>query len=64
MLLNRSWALASRFGPLDAVIDRSPPSNAADAEDIVAQHMVAEALLAAHLVAIAGKAGMDRTGRA
>jgi hypothetical protein len=29
-----------------------------DAEDIVARHMVGEALLAAHLVAIAEKAGM------
>jgi hypothetical protein len=33
-------------------------TRAADAEDIVAQHMVGEALLAAHLVAIAEKAGM------
>lgn len=32
---------------------------AADAEDIVAQHMVGEALLAAHLIAIAEKAGMS-----
>jgi hypothetical protein len=31
---------------------------AADAEEIVARHMVGEALLAAHLVAIAEKAGM------
>ena len=34
-------------------------ARAADAEDIVARHMVGEALLAAHLVAIAEKAGMS-----
>ena len=33
-------------------------AGAGDAEDIVAQHMVGEALLAAHLVAVAEKAGM------
>ena len=32
---------------------------AGEAEDIVARHMVAEALLAAHLVAIAERAGMS-----
>ena len=32
---------------------------AADAEDVVAQHMVGEALLAAHLVAIAEEVGMS-----
>ncbi len=32
---------------------------AGDAEDIVARHMVAEALLAAHLVAVAERAGMS-----
>jgi hypothetical protein len=34
------------------------PAGAEDLEDIVGQHMVAEALLAAHLVAVAGKAGL------
>lgn len=34
-------------------------AQAADVEDIVAQHMVGEALLAAHLVAIAETAGMS-----
>ena len=34
-------------------------ARADDAEDVVAQHMVGEALLAAHLVAIAKKAGMS-----
>ena len=33
-------------------------ARAGDAEDVVAQHMVAEALLAAHLVAVAERAGM------
>jgi hypothetical protein len=32
---------------------------AADAEDVIARHMVAEALLAAHLVAVAERAGMS-----
>ena len=34
-------------------------AQAASAEEIVAQHMVGEALLAAHLVAIAERAGMS-----
>jgi hypothetical protein len=34
-------------------------AGAGEAEDIVARHMVGEALLAAHLVAIAEKAGMS-----
>ena len=34
-------------------------ARAVDAEDIVAQHMGAEALLAAHLVAVAEQAGMS-----
>ena len=34
-------------------------ARAGDAEDIVARHMVAEALLAAHLVAVAERAGMS-----
>lgn len=34
------------------------PAGAEDLEDVVGQHMVAEALLAAHLVAVAEKAGL------
>jgi hypothetical protein len=34
------------------------PASAEDLEEIVGQHMVAEALLAAHLVAVAEKAGL------
>jgi hypothetical protein len=37
-----------------------PPAQAADCEDLVAQHMVGEALLAAHLVALAEKSGMKK----
>ena len=37
----------------------STTARAADAEEIVAQHMVSEALLAAHLVAVAEKVGMS-----
>src|SRR5918994_1620771 len=44
------------FGPVPPGLKAAP---AGDAEDIVAQHMVGEALLAAHLVAIAEKAGMS-----
>lgn len=33
---------------------------AAECEDLIARHMVGEALLAAHLVALAEKAGMKR----
>lgn len=39
-------------------IASSHAAQAGDAEEIVAQHMVGEALLAAHLVAIAEQAGM------
>jgi hypothetical protein len=35
------------------------PASAEDLEEIVGQHMVAEALLAAHLVAVAEKAGLE-----
>jgi hypothetical protein len=38
----------------------SPNARAAGCEDLVARHMVAEALLAAHLVASAEKAGMKK----
>ena len=50
---------------MEALIPLSPwflmrePCAPTDAEDIVAQHMVGEALLAAHLVAIAERAGMS-----
>ena len=37
----------------------SSRAQAASAEEIVAQHMVGEALLAAHLVAVAERAGMN-----
>jgi hypothetical protein len=36
------------------------PASAEDLEEIVGQHMVAEALLTAHLVAIAEKAGLGK----
>ena len=36
------------------------PVSAEDLEEIVGQHMVAEALLAAHLVAVAEKAGLGK----
>jgi hypothetical protein len=39
-----------------------PPAGGADSEDVVARHMVAEALLAAHLVAVAERAGMSPEG--
>ena len=38
----------------------SPSAEADEVEDIVAGHMVAEALLAAHFVAVAEKSGMGR----
>lgn len=41
-----------------ALVLHRAPGHASDAEDIVARHMVAEALLAAHLVAVAERAGM------
>jgi hypothetical protein len=50
--LSRSIAAAMFVGGLASA------AAAGEAEDIVARHMVAEALLAAHLVAIAEKAGM------
>ena len=37
-----------------------PAAQADDVEEIVAQHMVAEALLVAHLVAVAERSGMGR----
>jgi hypothetical protein len=37
-----------------------PAAEAADCEDLIAQHMVGEALLAAHLVALAEKSGMKK----
>jgi hypothetical protein len=46
---------------LTAVCTASSTVRAADCEDLIAQHMVGEALLAAHLVALAEKAGMKKT---
>jgi hypothetical protein len=46
---------------LTAVCTASSTVRAADCEDLIAQHMVGEALLAAHLVALAEKAGMKMT---
>ena len=43
---------------LGAVCTGGSTVRAADCEDIIARHMVGEALLAAHLVALAEKAGM------
>jgi len=43
---------------LSAVCTGGSTVRAADCEDIIARHMVGEALLAAHLVALAEKAGM------
>jgi hypothetical protein len=38
------------------------PVSAEDIEEIVGQHMVAEALLTAHLVAVAERAGLGNEG--
>jgi hypothetical protein len=46
---------------LTAVCTASSTVRAADCEDLIAQHMVGEALLAAHLVALAEKARMKKT---
>jgi hypothetical protein len=46
---------------LTAVCTASSTVRAVDCEDLIAQHMVGEALLAAHLVALAEKAGMKKT---
>ena len=43
---------------LTAVSIGRAPACAADCEDLIARHMVGEALLAAHLVALAEKTGM------
>ena len=43
---------------LSAVCTGGSTVRAADCEDIIARHMVGEALLAAHLVALAEKAGL------
>ena len=43
---------------LTAVSIGRAPARAADCEDLIARHMVGEALLAAHLVALAEKTGM------
>ena len=43
---------------LSAVCTGGSTARAADCEDIIARHMVGEALLAAHLVALAEKAGL------
>jgi hypothetical protein len=54
-VLNLAVAAVIAFG---AVASGGAP-RADDAEEIVAEHMVGEALLAAHLVALAEKAGMS-----
>lgn len=43
-----------------ALLTGASPLQAADCEDTVGRHMVGEALLAAHFVALAEKAGMTR----
>lgn len=50
--------MAAGVVALGAIVT-GPAARAADAEDIVARHMIGEALLAAHLVAIAEQAGMS-----
>jgi hypothetical protein len=50
--------IAVTFLCLSAVCTGGSTLRAADCEDIIARHMVGEALLAAHLVALAEKAGM------
>ena len=52
---NLTVAAVVAFG----VVISGNPTRAADAEDVVAQHMVGAALLAAHLVGIAEQAGMS-----
>ncbi len=49
---------ALALGTLTSLV-LAEPLAPTDAEDILAQHMVGEALLAAHLVAVAEKAGMS-----
>lgn len=50
---NRFAALATA-----AMLAVALPASASDLDDVVAEHMVAQALLAAHLVAIAERVGM------
>jgi hypothetical protein len=45
---------------LTMVCNGRPAAKAADCEDLIAKHMVGEALLAAHLVALAEKTGMKK----
>jgi len=45
---------------LTVVCNGRPTAQAAGCEDLVAQHMVGEALLTAHLVALAEKTGMKK----
>jgi hypothetical protein len=54
-------SVAAILVSLTAVCTASSTVRAADCEDLIAQHMVGEALLAAHLVALAEKAGMKKT---
>ena len=53
----RKLAVAALVAAANLIAGSS--ARAADAEEIVARHMVGEALLAAHLVAIAERAGMS-----
>jgi hypothetical protein len=52
--------LAVMLIPLITVCTGSSAVQAADCDEIIAQHMVGEALLAAHLVALAEKTGMKQ----
>lgn len=56
MLLSRN--LIAMFVFLLALVTGASPLKAADCEDTLSRHMVGEALLAAHFVAMAEKTGM------
>jgi hypothetical protein len=59
MLMTRT--LAATLVLLTVACTGSSTARAADCEDIIARHMVGQALLAAHFVAQAEKAGMQLT---
>jgi hypothetical protein len=59
MLLSRKLiAMFAMFVFLLALLTGATPLKAADCEDTLSRHMVGEALLAAHFVALAEKTGM------
>ena len=61
MLLSRK--LIAKFVFLLALLTGASPLKAADCEDTLSRHMVGEALLAAHFVAMAEKTGMTPDAR-